>query len=168
MLRFTRWLTALLGLALLAANSASAVAAFSGQNLASGSPGSLEHRLGANAPASPDRFSEKLVSLYDLASDFPVAAKGAFQIAKEGGKHAGFLRNYLGRSPAEIQKGITSFEKQIAEHQAKIANPSGALSNWRTLDPRQQQALLNQKWPGAIQRLSEQADILRGLLGGGP
>jgi hypothetical protein len=32
------------------------------------------------------------------------AANSAFEIAKAGGKHAGFLKNYLGRSPTEIEK----------------------------------------------------------------
>lgn len=76
MLRLTRWLTVLLGLALLAASSASAVAAASGQNLASGSPGSVEHRIGENSLASSDHVSEKLDLFYDLTSDFPVAARG--------------------------------------------------------------------------------------------
>ena len=94
-------------------------------------------------------------------------ARDAFQIAKEGGRHAGFLKNYLGRSATEIRKGIASLEREIAKHRAKIANPGRALPNWDTLDPRQQQALLTEKWPSDIERLSEQADILRALLRGG-
>lgn len=98
------------------------------------------------------------------------AARGAgdaFKIAQAGGKHAGFLKNYAGRSAGEIQRGITSLEKQIAEHQTKIANPEKFMEGWSKLDPRQQQALVNSKWPSDIQRQSEQLEILRGLLGGG-
>lgn len=94
-----------------------------------------------------------------------LAAKGTLQVAQEGGRHAGFLKNYVGKSPAELQKGITSLQKQIAEHQGKIANPEKFIPNFKQLDLRQQKALLESKWPGDIQRQQEQADILRGLLG---
>ena len=94
-----------------------------------------------------------------------VAAKGTLQVAQEGGRHAGLLKNYVGKSPAELQKGIASLQKQIAEHQGKIANPEKFIPNFKQLDLRQQKALLESKWPGDIQRQQEQADILRGLLG---
>lgn len=91
-------------------------------------------------------------------------AKTPFQIAQEGGRHAGFLNNYLDKSPAELQKGITSLETQIAEHRAKIANPEKFIPNFNQLDPRQQKALLESKWPADIQRQQEQIEILRKLL----
>jgi RHS repeat-associated protein len=94
------------------------------------------------------------------------AAKNAFEIAIAGGKHAGFLRNYVGRTPAEIQKGIASIEKQVADHQSWIANPQSRIQNFGALDPRQQAALINSKWPSDIARQREQLDILKGLLGG--
>jgi hypothetical protein len=59
----------------------------------------------------------------------------------------------------------TSIEKQIAEHRAKIRNPSAYVEDWASLDPRQQQALLTSKWPGDIVRQQEQVEILRGILG---
>jgi RHS repeat-associated protein len=90
--------------------------------------------------------------------------KSAFEIAKEGGKHAGFLKNNLTRSTEELQKGINSIEKVIAEHQSKIANPSKYIENWSKLDPRQQQSLINKKWPSDIQRQGEQRDILKNIL----
>ncbi|MEZ4864116.1 MAG: RHS repeat-associated core domain-containing protein [Caldilineaceae bacterium] len=88
----------------------------------------------------------------------------AYQIAKEGGKHAGFLRNYAGRSIGQIQKGISSIEQLIVEHQDKIVNPEKYIPNFRELDPRQQEALLTRKWPADIQRQIEQLEILKGLL----
>ena len=94
------------------------------------------------------------------------AARGAFDVAKAGGRHAGFLKNYAGRTPAEIQNGIASIEKRIAEHQSWIANPQSKIPNFGSLDPRQQAALINSKWPSDIARQQEQLDILRGLLGG--
>jgi len=101
--------------------------------------------------------------LVDLANG--LAANRTLQVAQEGGRHAGFLKNYVGKSPAELQKGITSLQKQIAEHQGKIANPEKFIPNFKQLDLRQQKALLESKWPGDIQRQQEQANILRGLLG---
>ena len=90
--------------------------------------------------------------------------RGAFEIAQAGGKHAGFLNNYLGKTAFELQKGIRSLEREIAEHLDKIAHPKKYISAWDSLDPRQQQALLNSKWPSDIARQREQIDILRGLL----
>ena len=93
-------------------------------------------------------------------------AKTAFDVARKGGKHAGFLRTYMGRSPAELRKAIESLGRQIAEHRGKITNPERYIPKFKLLDPRHQKALLESKWPGDIQRLQEQADILRGLLEG--
>lgn len=81
-----------------------------------------------------------------------------------GGKHHGFLKNYLSRSTPEIEQGIVSIAKQIAEHQAKIRNLAAYIDDWAMLDPRRQQALLTRKWPGDIARQREQIEILQGIL----
>ena len=94
------------------------------------------------------------------------AGASAYNIAKEGGKHFGFYTQYVGKSNAEIKKGILSLEKQISGHIAKIANPEKYIPNFRQLDPRQQKALLTKKWPGDIQRQMEQKQILEGILRG--
>ncbi|MDI6619741.1 MAG: hypothetical protein QME45_13990, partial [Clostridiales bacterium] len=91
------------------------------------------------------------------------AGKNAYDIAKEGGKHSGFYKQYINKSPKEITKGIQSIEKEIAEHQAKIANPEKYIPNFKKLDPRQQEALINKKWPSDIQRQQEQLNILKGI-----
>ena len=93
-----------------------------------------------------------------------LAPKSAFEIAKQGGKHSGFLKNYANRPPQQIRSGISSLEKQIAVHQAKIQNPSKLVKGFDKLDPRKQQHLINEKWPSDIARQREQAEILRGLL----
>ena len=92
------------------------------------------------------------------------APNNAFNAAQAGGKHAGFLKNYAGKSASELKSGIASLQKQIAEHADKIANPEKYIPNFKQLDPRQQAALLGNKWPSDIARLQEQADILQGLL----
>lgn len=93
-----------------------------------------------------------------------VAGK-TFRTAKEGGKHGNFYNQYTTKKTEEIQKGIRSIEKQIAEHEDKIANPQKYIENFSKLDPRQQEALINRKWPSDIERQKEQLDILKGILG---
>jgi len=88
----------------------------------------------------------------------------AFDVAKNGGKHSGFYNQYVNKSKEEIQKGIQSLDKQIAEHQSKIRNPEAHIPNFKDLDPRQQEALINKKWPSDIQRQKEQKEILEGIL----
>ncbi len=99
-------------------------------------------------------------------------SEGALEIAEAGGRHAGFMRNYQGKPPGELRRGIDSLKKQIAEHKDKIANPEKYIPNWKSLDPRQQKALIDKKWPSDIQRQTEQLEILEGLLkkalGSGP
>jgi hypothetical protein len=87
--------------------------------------------------------------------------RGALETAQQGGKHGGFLRNFAGRPRQEIEKGIASLEKRIVEHRAKIADPERFIPNPAKLDPRQQKALVERKWPGDIQRQQEQLEILK-------
>jgi RHS repeat-associated protein len=91
------------------------------------------------------------------------AATEAFEEALRGGRHAGFLKNYLTRSKQEIEKGIKSIKKQIATHEDKIANPQKHIQEWQKLDPRYRDALVNRKWPSDFQRQKEQLGILKGL-----
>ena len=70
---------------------------------------------------------------------------------------------------SKLQKGITSMEANIIEHQNLISNPAKYLQqygkgNWNALHPNQQQHLLNVKWPGDIQRAQEQINILQGII----
>ncbi len=92
------------------------------------------------------------------------AGQGAYEAAKQGGKHAGYLKNYANKSTAEIKKAVDSQKKLIAEHRDKIANPEKHIPDFKKLDPRQQENLINKKWPSDIQRQSEQLDILEGIL----
>jgi hypothetical protein len=93
----------------------------------------------------------------------------AYEKALAGGSHSGFLKNYLGKSVKQIQSGINSMKANIIEHQNLISDPAKYLEqygkgNWNLLDPRQQQHLLNVKWPGDIQRANEQINVLEGIL----
>lgn len=94
----------------------------------------------------------------------PKNFSSAFKTANTGGKHAGTLEIALRQSNKQLKKGIASFEKQIALHRNKIANPSKHIKNWHKLDPRQQEALINKKWQSDIDRLTAQRDILYDVL----
>jgi RHS repeat-associated protein len=98
------------------------------------------------------------------------AAKGAgiaFKVAQSGGRHAGFLKNYVGRSPSQINKAINTLQngkRGINVHLDKIANPSKYVPNWNTLRPGHQQSLIK-GWQSEITNGGQQIDILRGILG---
>nr|WP_281247816.1 DUF637 domain-containing protein [Halomonas ilicicola] len=135
----------------------------------------------AESAVSQVGFAQHLRENYDLsdedaalASSAILASMGgvgkyrgvgnAFSIAKSGGKHAGFLKNNQDRPTEELAKGAAKIEKQIALHQAKIKDPAKYVEGWSKLDPRQQEALVNKKWPSDIRRQEEQRDILKGIL----
>ena len=86
-----------------------------------------------------------------------------YEIAKAGGKHSGFYSVYVSRSSAEVRKAIRSLEKRILEHQSWIQNPELHVSNFYSLDSRQQSALVESKWVSDIARLQEQKQILEGV-----
>lgn len=98
-----------------------------------------------------------------------IAGKTAYEIAKNGGKNSGFLKNNVERTSKELQKGIQSIQKQIEEHSSLIKNPRETMKNlgkgdWESLDPRQQKALLEKKWPSDVARQEEQKSILQGII----
>jgi hypothetical protein len=76
MLRLLRPLTTLLGLVLLTANAASALALASAENRASGSAAVAEHLVGQNTRLSEEATRENLTLRYDLASDSPCSRRG--------------------------------------------------------------------------------------------
>src|SRR5690606_13221854 len=100
--------------------------------------------------------------------------KSAYQLAKGGGKHSGWLRPYLNKTVSEIKRGIKSLEKNIKEHENLIKDPkkywkiynkhkkSG--KDWDDLDPREQKALLERVWKRHLDTNREQKNILEGLL----
>lgn len=92
------------------------------------------------------------------------AVADAYEIAQQGGRHAGTLRNYQGRSLKEITNAVRGYEKNVAEHIDKLANPSRYAKDWAALTPRQQQGLLR-KWEKDLRRNKELAVLMRSLVG---
>jgi tetratricopeptide (TPR) repeat protein len=79
-------------------------------------------------------------------------------------RHVKMVRDYLDKPAKEVQKGINSYEKQIAFHKDKIANPKKHYPDWDKLDPRQREALVNKKWPAEILGYEEQKNVLQSIL----
>jgi tetratricopeptide (TPR) repeat protein len=79
-------------------------------------------------------------------------------------KHVKMVRDYLDKPVKEVQKGINSYEKQIALHKDKIVNPTKHCPDWNKLDPRQCEALVNKKWPAEIKVYEEQKNVLQSIL----
>ena len=79
-------------------------------------------------------------------------------------KHVKMVRDYLDKPAKEIQKGINSYEKQIAIHKEKIMTPTKYYPDWDKLDPRQREALINKKWPAEIKGYEEQKAVLQSIL----
>lgn len=94
----------------------------------------------------------------------PPPIGGAFAAARAGGTHAGFLGNYYDLPAHLVRKGIRSIEKQIANHEAWIADPVIKLKHLAEMNPEQVRRYVEEKWPADVQRQREHVDILKGIL----
>jgi hypothetical protein len=126
----------------------------------------ISRTTGSGATASP----AAVPGLSQMSKqERPVPATGttggnpAYQTARAGGRHAGTLANYAGRSTAEIQKAIESYERQVALHEQKIADPSRFADRWERMTAMEREGLIRH-WQQDIARNKELADVLRGLL----
>lgn len=86
----------------------------------------------------------------------------ALEIARSGGKHAGFLNQYSSLPDHLLEKAVRGFEKQIAVHQSWIENPFLKLPP--DFPPLEVERLVTKKWPSDIARLEEQKAILQEIL----
>lgn len=84
MLKLLRPLITLLGLGLLTAHAASALAAVPAEKPASGSLAAADNRVSQNTRLSEEAVRENLDLSYDFASDSPVAAEGAGEAVTVG------------------------------------------------------------------------------------
>ena len=86
----------------------------------------------------------------------------AYDRARVGGKHAGWLKRYSELPSNLVAKGLRSLEKQAEMRRAWIANPLSKLGADAAAD--EVARLVSKKWPSDIRRIEEQMDILKGLL----
>lgn len=90
------------------------------------------------------------------------AVSNAYEAAKAGGKHAGYLNQYQSLPDHLVEKAARGFEKQIAAHESWIADPSLKLPpDYPATDV---ERLVTKKWPSDIARLKEQRDIVLGII----
>jgi hypothetical protein len=92
-----------------------------------------------------------------------VAESSAYEVAKQGGRHAGLLRTYQGKSVEEIQRALRSYERQAELHRQKINSPDTFVQDWVRKSHRAQQGLLRH-WQQDMTRNQELADVMRGIL----
>jgi len=117
---------------------------------------------------NPSKYVGALAKI-NVGSKLTTAAKlgtTAYETALAGGKHSGFLKNYLGRSEDEINKAIRSMQsgnQGINVHLDKIANPTKYVPNWTNLRSSHQESLLN-GWRNTVTKHFEQIQILNKLL----
>jgi len=90
-------------------------------------------------------------------------AKGAYEIAKAGGRHAGLLRTYRRKSITEIQRALRSYEKQVELHRQKVSSPENFVKDWGKQSSRTQQGLLRH-WQEDLIRNRELAEVMQGIL----
>ncbi len=92
--------------------------------------------------------------------------KSSIQIASEGEKHAGQLKQFLKQTPEQLQKTIHSFDKLIAKHQAWIKNPTSKIKNFNSFQLEHQKNIIHH-WKQDIVRHQElksiAQDVLKGL-----
>ena len=100
----------------------------------------------------------------NTASSTKFGSGSAYAAAKSGGTHAKFYSQYAEKSSKELEKGVKSINKQIAEHKSKIKNPEKHIPNFKNLDKRHQKDLIEKRWPNDIKRQKEQKNILEGIL----
>jgi len=86
----------------------------------------------------------------------------AYELAKSGGEHSGFLKQYLNVPSPMIQRGIKSMSRRINEHLLWMENPYSKLPI--DVDSRSVQALVNKKWPKDVARITAERSVLQGIL----
>jgi hypothetical protein len=52
-----------------------------------------------------------------------VAEWSADEVAKQGGRRAGLLRTYQGKSVEDIQRALRGYERQAALHRQQMSSP---------------------------------------------
>jgi len=92
-------------------------------------------------------------------------AKLATQIARQGGRLAGQLREFLKQTPGQLKRTVRSFDMQISKHEGWMADPSSKVSNFSQLSPEYQQNVLHH-WGRDIARQQELRSIAQDVLKG--
>ena len=79
--------------------------------------------------------------------------------AQAGGRHAGWLETYAGKTAGELGRAVRSLESRAKLHEGWLRDPASHVKNWNELRPQHQQSLIKH-WKGEIQTAREQIEIL--------
>lgn len=90
------------------------------------------------------------------------AMGAAYEAAKAGGKHNGFLVRHRELPDHLLENAARSFLRRIAEHERWIARPDEKLG--AGADAAALRNLVHKKWPKDLDRLRAQLDIVQGIL----
>lgn len=90
------------------------------------------------------------------------AVESALKIARDGGKHKGFLKQAEGMTSAQRGRTSKSLQKQIEKHEAKIDNPADFVDDWDGMSPQHQEGLVKH-WQKEIDNFTKQQQILHAL-----
>jgi len=91
------------------------------------------------------------------------SADNAYDIAKNGGKHAGDYLNYLNKTEKELTKSINSHMKNVGEHIDKLAHPEKYIDDFANRSEEYINGQIKQ-WKDHLLRNQEQANIKSGIL----
>jgi hypothetical protein len=86
----------------------------------------------------------------------------AYDIAKTGGRHSGYLKTMANADLKSIRSAIRSYEKNVVEHVDKLSNPSKHIKNWDKLSDRQKAGYIKH-WQDDLKRNQELRDLMKGL-----
>jgi hypothetical protein len=89
------------------------------------------------------------------------SVKSAYGIAKEGGKHAGLLRQLSNLGPRQLEHALRSHRETAREHMEKLADPRRFVADWDQKDERYRAGLLK-KWQAEVDNASEEASVIEG------
>ena len=100
------------------------------------------------------------VGHHPLMEDPPQPTPSAYEAAKAGGKHAGFLRQLSSQGPRQRQKSLRSYQQQVDLHVDKVANPAKYVEGWDDLRESHRRSLLR-GWQDEVDDHLEQIEILK-------
>jgi hypothetical protein len=116
----------------------------------------------AAAPAPLAQAARQAGIAMNDAAAAAILEPSAFEIARAGGRNDGLYRRFQNARRQEIEKSIRSYQKRIAEHEAKIADPDAHLRADCT--ERHRRDLIERYWPDEIADYLEQIAVMRGIL----
>jgi hypothetical protein len=97
-----------------------------------------------------------------LMGDSQQPLANAYDVAKAGGKHAGFLKHLSKMGPRQRLKAMRSFQQEVDTHLDKIADPAKYVDGWANLRESHRQSLLR-GWQVEVNDHLEQMQILKGF-----